>query len=103
METGGARALLRASPTSHPFSLQKYSWPKQKRQAGGFLSAGWSGATASTCRGYSRLHPQVLLILVFRDELERAAEYSEARLALLWAVTEKFVAQTITTPATQHL
>lgn len=39
----------------------------------------------------------------FRDELQRAAEYSEAGLALLGPIVEEFVAQPVATLATRHL
>lgn len=45
------------------------------------------------------LLPLVLLDFVSGDELEGVAKDSEAGLALLWAVIDKFVAQAITTLA----
>lgn len=40
---------------------------------------------------------------VFRDELQRAAEYSEAGLPLLGAIIPELMAQPIATPATGDL
>lgn len=41
--------------------------------------------------------------LTFRDELQRAAEYSKARLTMLRPVIHKFMAQSISTLSTTNL
>lgn len=42
-------------------------------------------------------------VFAFRDELQRAAEYSEAGLPPLGAVVQELMAQPVATPATGHL
>lgn len=69
----------------------------------GHVSISWATAAGLALETILQKLTLLSVNLVFRDELQWAAEYSETRESFRWAVIYKFMAQTIPALPTSHL